>query len=283
MRGWAGIFLFILFFESCKLYRARRLKLKIVAALVALTVIVYPMITAVKWAIRANAFIGDSAVTVVTNSVEAFEYDDYFSLISLGVEHIVERLQSVSALVDIIKNQSELSDDFESGRFVPFWLEGLHGTIFDRIANGSLTAHTERMPASVVYWDKLRSDSASDGIGNVALSYPGWMVIAPFYSGVYVLYSVFLGILPLLVVRKITRDTAAQEMVWLAWLVYLMAPWFFAMIKFTYSVCFFYLIYVFFGNTPILSRSSLPKRAGSELLESYDPPSSGRSASAFDL
>jgi hypothetical protein len=95
-------------------------------------------------------------------------------------------------------------------------------------------------------------------VGNVAISFPGWMVIAPLYSGGYVLYSALLGILPLLMVRKITRNPAAQEMVWLAWLVYLMVPWFFAMVKFLYSVFFFYLLYVSIGRSRARTRSSKP-------------------------
>lgn len=251
LRGWAGVFLFILFFESCRMYRARRLKIRVAAALLILTAIMYPTLSAVKWAIRANAFVGDSAIAVVTDTVESLDYDDYFNLVSVGTEHIVERLQSVSALVDIIKNQGGLSDDFASGKFLPFWLEGLHGTIIDRVLNGSLVAKTERMPVSVVYWDKLRPDSMSDGIGNVATSYPGWIVIAPLYSGFYILYTMFLGVLPLLLVKKMTREPAAREMVWLAWLMYLMVPWLGAMVKFVYSVFFFYLLYSFFGKSRI--------------------------------
>ena len=242
-RGWNGIFIFILFFEFIRLHRAGLLNVKLLLLVALASAILYPVLSAAKWIIRANAFAGVDYGMVVSELFEAIQAENYFELVFDGIQHVISRLQTVSLLVEVIENASSLQDDLANFRFLPFWLEGIHGILFDRLFYG-----TERLPVGVVMTEYLAGFTDVEGIGNVNLSFAGWFFIAPMLTPFYLLYTAALGFFSMYFVKKIDNSRSASDLVWFVWIIYLMPPWLGAVFKFIYSAVLFLILKIAFAN-----------------------------------
>lgn len=252
LRGWNGIFLFILFFETCRSYRNGFLTVNKIALILILSITLYPIISSAKWAIRANAFSNTSLVEMIPVVIDQLGSAEAKELIVGGMEQMVGRLQSVSLLADVMQRGSQLQRDFDANKFLPFWLEGLHGVVYDRLLLGNLFSGGERMSVGVTYAEYLYGSLMGEGVGNAAISYPGWFFIAPYLIPFYIVYTISLGWMSIYLVKKISGSESAKDMVWLAWLMYLLAPWLGAMFKLIYSVFFFLVIKIALTKIPKL-------------------------------
>ena len=253
LRGWNGMFLFILFFETCRSYRSGLLTAKKLTLILVISVAFYPIVSSFKWAIRANAFSKTNVIEIIPNVIDQLGTAEVGELLIDGIEHMVSRLQSVSLLADVMQRSSQLQADFDANKILPFWLEGLHGLIYDRLLLGNIFSGGERMSVGVIYAEYINGFTISDGVGNAAISYPGWFFIAPNLIPFYILYTIFLGGASIYFVKKISKSESAKEMVWLVWLLYLLAPWLGAMVKFIYSAAFFAMIQIVMAKIPNLN------------------------------
>lgn len=245
MRGWAGILIFIIFFEGCRSYRLRTLNFKKILVIALVTIVAYPVLASFKWVIRAAAFSGVDYGAIADQTLNSVEATDYSTLVRLGVEHAIGRLQVVSQLVEVIENGSSLQNDFYDFKFLPFWLDGLQGVVFDRMFYGA-----ERNSVGVVMAQYI--SPSFEGVGNTNLSYASWFFILPMLSPLYVTYTLALGVLAVYFTKKIKNDGVASDLVWLVWLVYLMPPWLGAMVKYIYSALFFLIMQIALSKCPRL-------------------------------
>lgn len=235
-RGWSGIFFFILFFEWCRAARAGKIRIGWVLGVGALVVLMYPLLINLKWIIRAGGQ-GNIGLAEVSEGFSVlFASRDYYSLIGDGLMQIVSRFQTTSNVVEVIRLSDFLQDEFAAGRFTPFWLEGLHGVIYEHLIQGRRS-----MPIGVAFtgYTAIPERVFELGSWNTNIGYPGWLFIAPVYVPLYLVYTLLLGYLSFFLSKKIGTSGQARDMVWLAWLVYLLPPWHAAFVGFLYAMCIF--------------------------------------------
>lgn len=242
-RGWFGIFIFIAFFEVARAIRAKTINYLKVGAVAIIVVIAYPFISAIKWFLRGSfkddGFSGD--LTLAFEILNISSLSDYFDVLLLSLTQLIGRLQTVSSLVEIRHHIDFIRSEFENGRFLPFWMEGLHGIIIERLLYDSKT-----MLAGVAltkYFDYQWIYDVGDWITNI--SFPAWLFIAPVLIPIFILYVVFLALLSYYLKQRISVNPAASDMLWLAWLMYLMPPWFNVFTTFIYSLFLFLLMKIF--------------------------------------
>lgn len=229
MRGWSGIFMFVLFFEWCRAVRNNKVSVTKAIILGVAVVVFLPVLTALKWVFRSQVAEAISIDTVISGLLENLQVSDYFTILYQGLAQVLGRLQVTSVMVEVIRLSDLLQSEFAKGAFTPFWLEGLHGILYERLFVGD-----KSIPISVTFtqYADFGFQSAALGDWNVNTGILSWFFIAPALAPLYLIYIFCLGMLSVYLVRKIGANPSAKDMVWLAWLVYLMPPWFPAFITF---------------------------------------------------
>jgi len=237
-RGWSGIFLFIIFFEWCRAGRRGAIRKGRVALLGLLVIVLYPVLINLKWIMRASAQTNLGFAEVADGFAAVLETEAYTSLVGDGLMQIVGRLQTTSSVVEVIRLRDLLQDEFAMGRFTPFWLEGLHGIVYDRLMHG-----VKSMPIGVAFTEYALLDTRLElGSWNTNIGYVGWFFIAPLYVPLYLAYTLLLGYLSVFLVKKVGMTAQASDMVWLTWLVYLLPPWHAAFVGFLYALAVFLVL-----------------------------------------
>ena len=248
LRGWGSIWLTITFLEWCRAVTMKKLKLIHVILIAPIVAALYPLLTSLKWGMRASSSLGLSLDTLFDAFFSNLNSDDYLTLMSEGLEHLVGRLQSVSFLVDVIELKHLLQIKFLEGDFSPFWKEGLHGYIYDR-----LFSETKQQLIGVAF-TKYEDFGFVYEIGdwNVSLGYPSWFFICPEQIPLYIIYTLSLSYTSLYLLKKIGQTPLAIDMLWYTWLIYLLAPWFLTFTAFIYALFVFIFLTIFLSEIPKL-------------------------------
>ena len=252
MRGWSGIFLFIVFFEWCRGIRNKKITLFPVVIGLLLLLLVYPALLNVKMAIRAAGDGGLSFNEILSIGAATFADGNFFSLAADGFFSLVGRIQIASVLVEVIRLKDFLQSEFMNGSFSPFWLEGLHGVVLDRMTGETSISIATKFPEYANFPGNYEL-----GQWNTNIGYVGWFFIAPVLIPLYILYTFFLASLSVFVAKKISNENSAGDMVWIAWAVYLLAPWLNVFVAFIYALILFYFLKMFFSIrlTPAAAQS----------------------------
>lgn len=252
MRGWAGIFMIIIFMEWCRGIHLRKLKLSRVMLFGALIILTYPLLSGFKVYVRATAGADISVESLNENITTLLGSFNYIELIAGGLEHIIGRLQSISLLVEVMRLSELLQEKFVLGEFAPFWKEGLHGIFYDRLFEG-----IKQMYIGVAFTKYTDFNFLFEvGDWNVSLGYPSWFFIAPLLTPLYICYTLTMCFISFYLIKKIGVSMLAKDMIWFSWMVFLLAPWFHAFNVFIYSLCVFLAIKILFSKLPIITSSS---------------------------
>jgi hypothetical protein len=223
LRGWSGIFMFVLFFEWCRGIRSNRISLKKAIAIGAGAIVLFPVLTALKWALRAQATNVVSLGDIVEGLSANLGADDFLIIVWQGIIQVFARLQVTSLVVEVIRLAHLLQNEFSNNSFTPFWLEGLHGIIYEKLFVGH-----KSLPLSVAFslYGSVGWQSAVVGDWNINTGLVSWFFVAPILAPFFVLYVVSLGLSSVFLAKKMGNFESSKDMVWFAWLVYLMPPWF---------------------------------------------------------
>jgi len=238
--------LFVIFFEWCRNVRNEKMTITRAVVLAIIVLIFYPVLIRFKWIIRASAGVNLSFNTIVDGLIHAFDGVNYFSVIGDGLTHILNRLQVTSIVVEVIRLSDQLQLAFASGKFTPFWMEGLHGITFDRLFYG------EKSISIGIFFTSIGDFGWQFEVGdwNTNIGYVGWFFIAPYLIPIYILYTLFLGFVSFFIVKKIGITESAEDMLWFVWLIYLMPPWPAAFVNFIYALVVFLGIKSIFSFIP---------------------------------
>lgn len=241
IRGWSGMYLLVIFFEWCRAYRAGRIRLRWIVMVGSAVVLLYPILVNLKWIMRASSKVGfPEAADSAFSSLDGF---DYFTLVGDGITHLISRFQTTSILVEVIHMRDLLQYEFSHGQFTPFWMEGLHGIAFDRLFYGE-----KSVPIGVAFTGYADFDSVFEvGTWNTNISFAGWFFIAPYLIPFYIIYTIFLAALSSFLVKKLDFGKQAEDMLWFAWLIYLLPPWHSAFVLFIYSLLLFIMLKFIFS------------------------------------
>lgn len=220
-RGWSSFLLIIIFLEHCRLHRERKITTTLMLTATAATVAIYPIVTAAKWAFRATSGTGIDMFSVISQIGLETATDGYGILIQQGLFHLVGRLQNSSMLTVVIELTNKLQYEFISNSFTPFWREGLPGIIYEIIIDGR---RSTPIGTAITGYASL-GNPESFGDWNSNISYAGWFFIAPQHAFTYLIYTLTLCTASFFLIRKCGGRHLAIDGLWLAWLLYLMPPW----------------------------------------------------------
>jgi hypothetical protein len=240
LRGWSGAFLVILFIEGFLYYKKKGIKPLTILVVACSIISVYPFIYALKASFR-GASSDYSSAFLMLQFLETLDFSYYFDVLFNGLTHILGRIQLVTMTTETIRISDELRIAFYNGSFRPFWLEGLHGIIYDNLVYGF------KRDDLGVYLTSTNLFPVNDAgrKWNVNVGYLSWYFISPLLSVFYFLYTVLLLLISVFLVKKIAYHEESKNMLWFAWLIYIMPPWWSAFTLFCYSLLLFYiLIYV---------------------------------------
>lgn len=234
IRGWTGALLTVLFIESCRAIRARTLRFRTVALVALLTVLLYPPVYYAKLFYR---FAGTEGLLTFVTTFEASEVAATFESVSAAdaVAHsfsrVLDRLQIVSSATVAYQAAPELEAEISNHRVLPAWLEGIHGIGLFRSLG--MTPPLDLGQAVAYYIDPLSSDRNWNSNPTLV----GYLFATPFpFSVVVLLYATALCTVSIFVMRLLKWDENSKDILWYAWLVYLVPGWFGAFFLFIYSL-----------------------------------------------
>lgn len=238
LRGWSSVFLFVAFVEISRRLRRRDFPFISLFLFVCIAVVVYPLISNLKWVVRSSSQAGLSWSVFFDGLTVVFDSADYFDVMSSSFMHLIGRLQSVSLVVEVMRLSEVLQQMFSNGRILPFWKEGLHGLIFDRIFG-----FEKINPIGVVFTEIDFPSGVFDvGDWNVSVGFVSWFFIAPHYIPLYMIYTLFLMMLGFYLLKKLGATDLSVDVFWLVCLMYLLAPWPAAFVGYLYALALFILM-----------------------------------------
>ena len=246
-RGWVGNFMVIIFFEWCRLVRRRKIKAIPLLFAGLIILILYPLLTSLKWAIRASAANVVSATGILERMSDFLKAADFFSIVSSGINHLIGRLQLTSMMVEVIRLRDTLQTGFENGDFYPFWMEGLHGIFFDKLFHGEKIMN---IGVAFTMYEDFWGKVFDVGSYNVSLGYASWFFITPYLAPFYVIYTLLLGFVSYFLVKKIGISELSEDMLWFYWLGLLLAGWLAVFVTFIYALLLFLIIKIIFSWLP---------------------------------
>ena len=131
-----------------------------------------------------------------------------------------------------------ISSELMSKRNIaPFWMEGLQGLAWGRIT-GITTPNLGQALADIL------APWLVDINWNTNPGYVGWFFVTPWLTPLYLIYTGLLAYVSIYLVKKISSDAMALDMVWLGWCLFLIPGWLASFVLFIESLLVFYLLQV---------------------------------------
>lgn len=240
LRGWSGVFLFVLFFEWCHAFRRKKVTYSKVGIVGAIVLVLYPFLLNLKWVIRGLSNDSKNFASFVQLYLSSMNGSSYLEMFATGVGHLVGRLQHTSNIVEIIQMKAFLQQEFLKGNILPFWSDGLPQLAYRKIL--SVSAPPNVGVALTDYFFPFGDFEL--GSWNLNSGFAGWFFITPGLIPVYFLYIFFLCYLSVFLTKQLERKESSLDALWLAWLIYLVSGWIGAFIGFIYSIFIFILLRV---------------------------------------
>jgi len=240
-RGWLGIFMTLIILESIRLARERRINISMIVIAAFVVLLIFPFLQVVKLEIRL-AGIG-SAVDysgVLTSIISSLDFELFLSFL-LGVgSAVMERLQLISNFIVVYQYSELLNFQYIKGEILPFWIDGIHGLAYYIIIGDTAPANLGVQLASIL-------DPHSTEINwNSNPGVLAWLFISPYLAAFYFVYVITLLHFINSVAKAIKSiDLSAQDLVWFAWLVFLLPGWIGSLFLFAHSLFVFYLVHIF--------------------------------------
>lgn len=243
LRGWTGVFMLIIFMESARLIRAKKLKLRHILLSILVVVLFFPIVQIAKFHVRDSSATSSQDITVyqiVENVTSSTNASDYIELAKSTGQQIITRLHLVSSTILISQELDTLVANFEAGQIQNFWKEGIYGIIYDRLTGEPSTPNLGFALASLisggeeVYWN----------------SNPGffaWVLINPIATPIYLIYSFGMLFIWVFCLKKIKDTPLGRDMVWYAALMYLIPGWIASCVLFTHTFILFLLFHYTIG------------------------------------
>lgn len=238
-KGFGGIFFFILFIEMQNYLSLKGLNRKFIFFIL-IVLMLFPLLHILKSSSRIT---GEDIeyLKVVSDSFLLVDFKNIFDVIYFTINYLVSRLQMVAVTAESIKYIDEIKIAFNNGLITPFWLEGLHGNILNKLFISETTNIGTYIPIISGFYSGREL-----GSWNVNPNIFIWFWIDIFYGILILIYSFFLINLLVIFAKKISNDTAFLNFVWLGIMSFLLPPWMSSFISFIYSFLFVLILYLFF-------------------------------------
>lgn len=248
VRGWTGFIYLVLYMEiyyylinnklSIKQYLMSFLSLVIV-------VVVFPFMLIFKLFLREGLSDGYSisyfwySIVRTVDGFNGVSVNDVF--INYLINPVVGRFQVVASAFGIQEYVNEINDAFDQTLIFPYWAEGIHGVIWNRLFGN---VRTEVMPLEL---GKLISSNSELLLGwtpNPSLI--GWLFISGVEFPVFLLFIFFNIYVAVKLTQKLSPTPNGKNMVWFVALTLLMPGWLMSFNKFIFALLILNLIKVFY-------------------------------------
>lgn len=229
LRSWVGTLVIVFFIEGAHwaaegmLRRAWKNLLLVAVFLVAALPVIYDA----KMHVRKDGYAFFSHLPEY-----AAELATDFSWVDkavLAYRATLMRFQHLDSVMVIAANHAELSERLEAREFLYFFEEGLPQFTLERLMG------LPRIPdihLKLVDYFALEKVSVKNVVSNTHTGFTGWFWIAPHLWAVYLAYTLFLAWAGIWLARKAGGPGLLMEVVWFAWLGWILNGWFAAYIDF---------------------------------------------------
>ena len=221
IRGWSGMWLYVIFFEIAHRVRAGRFRWQPVLVLLCAVAALLPAVMYAKWTMRG--FGGEFEALGSTLDFSLGElYGVTFAWISMRVQHL-------SSVLAAIQGGDALRGALGSGSCQYFFEEGLPQFVLYRLFGLNEVRDVHSMiPELLLTLPVLDSESVSV----VHLGLSGWIWLLPAWTPLYLVYVIGLGSIGVWMMKRMGGRGLAMDAIWLSWVLYLMNGWFAAYISF---------------------------------------------------
>lgn len=233
-RGWFSMFFTIVAFESFRFIRSGKAGYRVLVVMM-LLLVSYPILDIAKVYIRVNEIFDP---VVLFDMVRSEITSPGFTLLGAFVEsteRIISRIQVLSHAQVIVDNHAYFAQSIDSGQLIPFWKEGLLGTIWDTLTG---TFHAPELPSVVATF--IAPDLTSSW--NVNPSLIGWLSVYSGYMPLPIIYVMLLGIASI-VLGKFSSDTIFfRDSLWFVWLTFFIPGWIAQFVTFLVAMTIYLLV-----------------------------------------
>lgn len=240
LRGWSSIFIFIFFMELCYRYRNERLRLGILIRFALVLFLCYPIILVSKYAIRDYLAVGHDYLSLFSDNWEyVFTNNDvtgYLNGLVFGLDQFFSRIQIFSNATVLFSIKDQISAYMDTHLVNSFWNEGLYGLIWNRIAGDPAENNLGEIFAYFIDPHSIL------GSWNSNPSFLAWFFIYPFQFATYLLFVSILCFLTIMIMKKITAEKLASDMIWFMWLILILPGWFASFVLLLNTLLIFYFV-----------------------------------------
>lgn len=187
-RGWMGGVLIVAVLVFCRFYPVK-LKLRnlfFLALVFVAMILMLPFLIEAKWVMR----MGEPVVNVFAR-VSDF---GYFKSLEASVGYVANRLQHVGHVALLADNSSYMYREYELGRFLPYWMDGLPQYTFQKVMGVDQVRINTYMVSE--FFD------VNDPTWNTNPGLAGWFFVLKERSVLYVLYILCLICFPFYYVAR---------------------------------------------------------------------------------
>jgi len=243
LRGWSSIFIFILFIELCHRYREGRLRIGVLAKFALILFLLYPFILVIKYSIRDSLALGQSFTSVLSITWSYIFNNEgllgYLNGLIFGLDQFFSRIQIFSNATVLFSLKDQISTYIDAHAVNSFWNEGIYGLIWDRIIGNPSANNLGEVFAYFIDPQSIL------GSWNSNPTFLSWIFIYPFEIGAYLIFVIMLCFLTVLLIKKITSEELANDMIWYMWLILILPGWFASFILLLNTLFLFYIITLF--------------------------------------
>jgi len=226
LRGWMSGFFIVLFIMLARYYPVRismrRFFIFLFCSLIFFGIL--PAIIEAKWAMRSDVDFWE----FFSGIGKTFALEKY----QVAFEYLLNRFQHVGHVALLFENSDRLNSDLSKGVFQSYWMDGLPQYTISKV----FELNTFKLNSYMVELFFGASDRAWNTNPGVA----GWLFVLQERSIFFILYSIFVLLLPFYVIKRLAGD-AMLMIVSCFSIIYFFHGWFGAY----FNIIFYSMVLVF--------------------------------------
>lgn len=240
-RGWLGMWVIVLFIEGAYRTHEGRLKWKKVLLLGGIFSLFLPILYQLKLAIRTSTGgtfdVGEIAQRVLSVMSSMDWWDSSFG----SIWPALMRFQHLANVIGIMDQSTWISEALEKREFLYFLEEGLPQYVFRKIFEFPSIPDIHLQLLTFLIPEQLPVDA----ITNTHVGLVGWLWISPELFLLYFMYLLLISGVGVWVAKKAGGTPLQMDLIWFAWLGFLMNGWFAAYIEFVQALVVLMCVRVF--------------------------------------
>lgn len=253
VRGWLGMWIIVLFIEGAYRVYEGRIKWSRFLPLGCLGFLSLPFLYQLKLSIRTAKDASFSMTAIVSDTLTSLQDLGWAGAFENAIWPVLMRFQHLANVIGIAEKSDVLSSAVQNGEFMYFFEEGVPQytlrKLFDiqNISDIHLQLLTYLIPEQLPV----------DAVTNTHVGLVGWLWVTPYLAPLYFVYILFLSWCAIWLGRKAGGAPLLMNVIWFAWLGFLMNGWFAAYIDFLQAIVIMIFIRIVFRTRGVWHKDSL--------------------------